>query len=379
MKSRNLSRLYALSALFCIASTSAHAQPSVTIYGAIDVYVAQYNSSGTGNQTAVNSGFNPNNLGFAIREDLGGGASAGAVLEMQPVADSGSFGQGGKPFGRQSFVYLGGNWGQMSLGRIHTPGRTFGIRYSPTGWLSSDPGGNLYIAMGTGFSPAMNTDTTGARLSNAIAYTSPTIGGVSATVMHSVNEGQAYSTGSAKVTTGGIGWANGPINIDLVYGKIYDIPGFQVGQTDLALGGSYNFTFLKAYASIVRRSGSVVATAGAVTPIPGSSGADRVVAGGISIPFGADAIGLGVARMNVSAGHSGFFPANVSVPFATRLDNATVVSVAYTKNLSKRTQLFASYGLLKNDPLGNASFNLGMRPTTGGQSSIVAAGLRVNF
>lgn len=356
----------------------AQAQSSVTIYGALDAYVARYSASGS-RQTALNSGFNPNNLGFAAREDLGGGAFAGAVLEMQPVIDTGTLGQGGKAFGRQSFVFLGSDLGQMSLGRIHTPGRAFGIKYSATGWLSSDPGGILYIASGTGISPAMNVDTTGARLSNAISYTSPTFGGFTATVMHSAGEGQTYASGNAKVTTAALGYANGPLALDVVVGKIYDIPGRQVGQTDIALGGRYDFAVGKVFATVVRRNGSVITAPGAALPLGDSSGSDLIYAGGFQFPIGAHLIGLGASRMKVADKHRGFYPANVSVPFATRLDDTTVLSVSYTYFLSKRTSLFVAYGSLKNDAEGNTSFSPGMRPVAGGRSSIAASGIRHVF
>lgn len=378
IKLANGAALCAAGALGCQIHLPVQAQSSVTLYGALDAYVARYSASES-RQTALNSGFNPNNLGFSAREDLGGGAFSGMVLEMQPVIDTGTLGQGGKAFGRQSFVFLGSELGQVSLGRIHTPGRAFGIKYSATGWLSSDPGGILYIASGTGISPAMNTDTTGARLSNAVSYTTPTRGGFTGTVMHSTGEGQSYASGNAKVTTAAVSYLDGPLMLDLVVGTIYDIPGRQSGQTDIALGGRYDFTVGKVFATVVRRNGSVVAAPGATPPLVGSNDSDMIYAGGVQFPVGPHLYGLGASRMKVAEKHRGFYPANVSVPFATRLDDTTVLSVSYTYFLSKRTSLFVAYGTLKNDTQGNTSFSPGMRPVAGGRSSIAASGIRHSF
>jgi len=44
-------------------------------------------------------------------------------------------------------------------------------------------------------------------------------------------------------------YAKGPLSVDFVYGRIYNIPGLQVGQTDLALGASYDFDVVKAVQS----------------------------------------------------------------------------------------------------------------------------------
>ena len=46
--------------------------------------------------------------------------SAGFTLEMGLGADSGAMNQGGRAFGRQSFVSLDGAWGSLGLGRQYT-------------------------------------------------------------------------------------------------------------------------------------------------------------------------------------------------------------------------------------------------------------------
>ena len=121
-------KLVAAATLICSAM-GVHAQSSgVTLYGALDAWVGRFSASGASSQTVQNSGFNPNVLGFAGAEDLGNGMAAGFILESQPVLDTGTVAQGGKLFGRRSQVYLrSASWGQLNFGRLHMPGRAFGI------------------------------------------------------------------------------------------------------------------------------------------------------------------------------------------------------------------------------------------------------------
>lgn len=102
----------------------ASAQSSVTIYGLMDVAVEHLtnvgpNKSGLTRMPSL-GGSLPSRLGFRGTEDLGGGLKAGFTLEMGIAPDSGAFNQGGRGFGRQSFVSLSGPWGSVGLGRQYT-------------------------------------------------------------------------------------------------------------------------------------------------------------------------------------------------------------------------------------------------------------------
>lgn len=372
--------------LSALAAVGAQAQTagsgsSVTLYGAIDAYVGRQDAGGgVGHRHVLNSGFNPNALGFAGSEDLGGGLRAGFTLEGQPVLDTGTFAQGGKFFGRQSNLYLAGLWGRATAGRIHTAGRAFGIKYTATGWLTTDPMGNLQFAMGSGISPAMNADAVGARASNAISYASPTFGGFSFSLLQSAAEGGQFSAGSAKVTVVGLSYAAGPFSADFVYNRIPDIAGSQIRQDDYALGATYDARVVKFLAAMQVKKGWAVATPGALTPIAGSEATDRFVVVGAQVPLGTSSVvAASVGRMWVADVHKGQRGANISAPFSNVLDNVTAWSLAYTYSLSKRTQLFAAYGRLTNTGAGNASITADLRPTGGNASSLLASGIRHSF
>lgn len=101
-----------------------HAQSSITLYGLLDTAVEHINHvgpSGAGlTRMPSNAGAIPSRLGFRGQEDLGAGVKARFVLEMGIAPDSGGLNQGGRGFGRQSFVSLDGPWGELGLGRQYT-------------------------------------------------------------------------------------------------------------------------------------------------------------------------------------------------------------------------------------------------------------------
>lgn len=108
----------------CTAAASVHAQTSVTMYGLIDVPIEHLTNtapSGAGlTRIPGITGSLPSRLGFRGIEDLGGGLNAIFTLEMGFAPDSGALNQGGRAFGRQSFVGLSGPWGSVTLGRQYT-------------------------------------------------------------------------------------------------------------------------------------------------------------------------------------------------------------------------------------------------------------------
>jgi predicted porin len=62
----------------------------------------------------------PSRFGLRGSEDLGNGLSAVFTLELGFAPDTGALSQGGRFFGRQSFVGLSGPWGAVTLGRQYT-------------------------------------------------------------------------------------------------------------------------------------------------------------------------------------------------------------------------------------------------------------------
>jgi len=100
------------------------AQSSVSLYGVVDTGIEYVNHIGTASNSVVRmntlSGMVPSRWGLRGTEDLGGGATANFALESGFAPDSGAMNQGGRLFGRQAWVGLSNDWGQVSLGRQYT-------------------------------------------------------------------------------------------------------------------------------------------------------------------------------------------------------------------------------------------------------------------
>jgi predicted porin len=113
--------------LLCIAvgiaafGGAASAQSNVTLYGLVDLY-AEHSNVGSASLNRLSSGgLYGSRWGMRGAEDLIGGLSAVFTLESGFSADTGLPGQGGRAFGRQSFVGLKGEWGQLLAGRQYAP------------------------------------------------------------------------------------------------------------------------------------------------------------------------------------------------------------------------------------------------------------------
>jgi len=117
-----MKKIVALAGTALALAGAAHAQSSVTVYGLLDAAV-DYNTNvdAAGHSRvwmpSLGGGMFPSRIGFRGTEDLGGGLKAIFTLESGIYVDSGTSGQGNRLFGRQAWIGLAGNWGQLTLGR----------------------------------------------------------------------------------------------------------------------------------------------------------------------------------------------------------------------------------------------------------------------
>lgn len=177
------SSLIALTVTGLVAAGAAQAQ-SVNLYGVVDTgieIVSNVESAG-GRITRVpsNTGILPSRLGMRGKEDLGAGLGAIYTLEMGFAPDTGASGQGGRLFGRQSFVGLSGDWGAVTLGR----------QWTMLFWslLDSDIVGPSIYGLG-----ALDSYIPNARIDNSIAYKGK---------FSDVTVGATYSLGRDTVNAG---------------------------------------------------------------------------------------------------------------------------------------------------------------------------------
>ncbi|MBL8325686.1 MAG: porin [Rubrivivax sp.] len=100
------------------------AAQGITLFGLLDAGIEVLDNVGPGGSRLVRmpslTGTVSSRLGVRMQEDLGGGLSAQAVLEMGLAPDQGTMLQGGRAWGRQSWVGLQTPLGLFSAGRQYT-------------------------------------------------------------------------------------------------------------------------------------------------------------------------------------------------------------------------------------------------------------------
>lgn len=153
---------------------AACAQSNVTVFGGLDLAVA-HGSGSISNQTQLAPNYlGASRLAFKGFEDLGGGLKAGFWIEAGFNADTGTgqntntnnqstgaAGGGGLTWNRRSHVSLGGDWGEIRLGRDFTP------QYM--GLAVFDP----FDVGGSGIIEVLNSSIVGptaVRASNSVSY-----------------------------------------------------------------------------------------------------------------------------------------------------------------------------------------------------------------
>jgi predicted porin len=175
------------------------AQSNITLYGTLDVGFLFTNKTlnaptgGDGGKqfSLINAGLEPSNFGLQGQEDLGGGLKASFKLESGVSVVNGGFdNSNGNLFGRQAWLALDGGFGQLKAG----------VQYSPfvLAIYESDP--RNAGQFGTAFSVYADNTFVGTFNPNAITYTSPSIAGLSTSVMYAMGgmagdyrAGQQYS------------------------------------------------------------------------------------------------------------------------------------------------------------------------------------------
>ena len=212
----------ALAVLALVASTAAMAE-GVAVYGTIDTSIAKQ----TNQATQMNhSTWGTSVLGFKGSEDLDGGMKASYQLEMGLDTGTGSLANAGSAglFNRQANIGLSGEFGGLKLGLQTSP-----FIVAALGGMVTD-NASFYVpalVMGTAFSPSIYLNgsanaTGGFFIANAISYTTPSIGGFTASVLTqaSGNNGINSSTGTVdaeKYTAASANFTAGDVSVSAGY------------------------------------------------------------------------------------------------------------------------------------------------------------------
>ncbi|MES2117495.1 MAG: porin [Pseudomonadota bacterium] len=182
--------------LLCLPALCLAQQSDVRVYGILDVFAGNSNNSGGVATRAINNGgMTTSYYGIGGHEELGGGLKAVFALEGVVRLDTGESGRfpNDPMFSRAAYVGLSGSGGTFKLGRVPNP------------LFQASAAVNPY-AFSTRFSPLMTqlwsapygsavTGDTG--WSNALHYTSPTLGGVTIVGQYAPGENPATPSHNA--------------------------------------------------------------------------------------------------------------------------------------------------------------------------------------
>ena len=347
------------------------AQPSVNLYGVVDMAVSSYHGQGGGTQNLLTSGGNQaSRFGIRVRESLGDGLSAGAELESGLNTDtgtgqatntnnqpSGAAGGGAVTFNRKSYLYLESqNLGQIRLGRDYTPTFWNLFLYDP---FRTGVGMSAHVLHGT--------TSTGFRTSNSVGYFSPGCASAlckgiffQAMMAWGENGGDGPDRDNGRVRSFRLGY--GGSNWDVTVSSAVTTNAAADDYTQSNIGASYQWQQHKLMLLLgENKTGKKMATLG---------GGNRVrfwqLGGAISV--GKGSIPVSYMRLTRNDGHG-----SASKKWA----------IGYQYPLSKRTMLYGSYAYIDNSGslnLGVANGSLlGPTPVAGGSASGVDIGIRHTF
>jgi predicted porin len=371
--------LVALAALAVVGAASA--QSSVTLFGVVDATFQQVKGDNNGKVTRLtNSGLNSSRLGFRGTEDLGGGMSASFWLEAGLTNDDGTMaasnvnnqlvgafapatganapvraGTQGLTFNRRSTVSLAGGFGELRLGRDYVPAFWNHTVFDPFGTNGVGAVSNVSLAVAGGAAA------TGVRASNSIGYFLPgNIGGIYGQAMYALGENAQTTPAAANEDDGKhiglrLGYANGPINVAVGYGKTDYIA---VGDYKNAnLGASYKF--------------------GAFS-LMGQLNQEKLGAAGANLKHNTYMLGglfdIGAGQIRAS------FTKGKAKSGGTTVQDGDQIAIGYVHNLSKRTAVYTTYARASNDTSANL-YSVGRASTTvgGGKSTGFDLGVRHSF
>jgi predicted porin len=384
-----------------LVSGAAFAQSNVTVYGVVDVGFV--NSSGdrpgtakaSANYSGIDSGLKDGSrIGFKGEEGLGNGLKAIFTLEYYIAPDENTAlgaapettGAGGSgSVSRQSFVGLShAKLGTFTLGRQYSAGFWSAVR---TDAFSGFSFGSQATMNATGKNSIIAGNT--ARLNNSAVYVSPNWSGFTVVGGYSYGEGggttaNGISQGNAGVITAGLNYANGPMNIDLVYQSRQGLTTALVsadttaGLTAVAasgasqdsvnewhIGGSYDFKVVKLFASYQDQNdnndGGTAATRNSLV-----EASNRVWSVGATMPvFTNGKVLLSYSDLSWDRKNAG---------------GSDSWSLGYVHALSKRTSLYTAYNHTDNDKsallgggvVGNTKFR-------GESNDTIVAGISHSF
>ncbi|MBB3117480.1 porin [Pseudoduganella violacea] len=196
-----MTRLFLLAVCsFCTLAVPALGQTQVTVMGVIDAYVGTLRNSGDATRRNVvgSGGMTTSYFGFKGREELGGGLRAEFALTGSFLVDTGASGRfaGDPMFSRDANVALAGPFGRLMFGRAAAPNFLSNVQFNPFGNSFTFSPLMLHSYIPSGPAGARNWTPSSAGdsgWSNQIAYTTPEVNGLKASVHFQPGERQGLA------------------------------------------------------------------------------------------------------------------------------------------------------------------------------------------
>jgi predicted porin len=352
---------------------------NVSVYGRIDTGVQSYSQTTAAGVNASatrpgNSLWTTNRFGIMGSEDLGGGLKAEFMLESGltfsnglagrntltsssslaititaivtnstvaagslSISQSYSTSQDTFMFDREAWVGISGSFGRVQLGRVN------GMQTNVDSLVSQAGNFGLVGRVGT-----TNTDALTDKMGNSVLYTSPTFNGLSVQVgqqFMATNTNVTMTTADGtKTTTYAANYSSGPLKLGI---GIADKQGAFEEQTNIGVSYDFGIASVGLTRALYERS---------------ATAEDQVTILSVQVPLGS---GLFINGALHDANTKG-----------TNASGGKGAALVVRKELSKRTQVHASYVQVNNDAAGTYTFSAANSSTTAGlDQKAVSVGL----
>lgn len=337
-----------------LACSAAYAQSSVQLYGQVDTWVgAQKFPGGNRAWQVAGGGMSTSYWGLKGAEDLGGGYKAIFTLEDFIRPQNGGSGRftGDAFFSRNAYLGIESPYGTFTAGRLTTQLFVSTILFNPfvDSFVFSPMVYHVY--MGLGMYPPYMTDQGAIGdtcWNNAVQYSTPDFGGLSASVMYGLGN-QADGSGQHKYSAQFL-YFHGPFAATGVYQYAnFNVAGGDLGsliagmknQSAAQIGFSYDLKFIKFFAQYMYIKNDVTAGSFHV----------NTAQGGATVPVGLGSMMASYAYSRNSGGSD---------------QTRRTWALGYDYPLSKRTDVYVAY---MNDQITSQStgdtFGVGMRAMMG--------------
>ena len=331
--------ILALAACAC----AAQAQSSVTLYGVADMAIERIKGA-TSDTRMVSGQQQGSRWGMRGTEDLGGGLKAVFQIEAGVNMDTGTLGQGGLAFGRQSYVGLTGNFGAVRLGR----------QYSPMDDVAGLVGTKRYDVLSV--VPIIGNGDYN-RVNSAVTYLSPKVANTTFQVQY--NFGNPRPAGDPSPDFGrqfsvNAIHANGPLTLGVSLMRVIDgnatLGGDQAQNAALLVAG-YDFGGFKLTGYYDQE----------------DKGTETMKVYGLqgAMTFGNTTVSAGMAQAK-----------NVTGLATAARDDAKIFTLQASHNLSKRTAMYGHLTAVSNGADSTLGFN---NPVAGRNSNGLQVGVRHRF